>query len=114
MPSPYPYLARGRLLVLSSLREGLGNVVVEALAVGTPVVATDCSAGLRALFGERGLGPLVPVGDVAALARAIDQGLRRDRIARPSWPPPSPTASCRRPRPTWTSSAAWGPPGGTA
>jgi glycosyltransferase involved in cell wall biosynthesis len=83
VPSPYPYLARSRLLVLSSVREGLGNVVVEALAVGTPVVATDCSDGLRALFGEHGLGPLVPVGDVAALARAIDQGLsqRPDRAA---------------------------------
>ena len=83
VPSPYPYLARSRLLVLSSVREGLGNVVVEALAVGTPVVATDCSAGLRALFGERGLGSLVPVRDVSALARAIDQGLsqRPDRVA---------------------------------
>jgi glycosyltransferase involved in cell wall biosynthesis len=81
VPSPYPYLARARLLALSSLREGLGNVVVESLAVGTPVVATDCSAGLRALFRERGLGPLVPVGDAAALARALDQGLRR------SWDP---------------------------
>jgi glycosyltransferase involved in cell wall biosynthesis len=58
-------------------------VVVEALAVGTPVVATDCSAGLRVLIGERGLGPLVPVGDPAALALALERGLREhpDRSA---------------------------------
>jgi glycosyltransferase involved in cell wall biosynthesis len=74
---PYPYLARARLLVLSSVREGLGNVVVEALAVGTPVVATDCSDGLRTLFKGAGLGPLVPVGHVEALARAMTQGLQR-------------------------------------
>lgn len=79
VPDPYPYLGRARLLALSSVREGLGNVVVEALAVGTPVVATDCSDGLRALFGGAGLGPLVPVGNAAALARAIAQGLQ------PSW-----------------------------
>lgn len=75
--SPYPFLARARLLGLSSVREGLGNVVVEALSVGTPVVATDCSDGLRTLFGGRGLGPLVPVGDDAVLAGALQQGLRR-------------------------------------
>ena len=58
-------------------------MVVEALAVGTPVVATDCSAGLRVLVAERDLGPLVPVGDVSALARAMDQYLHRrwDRAA---------------------------------
>ena len=77
VPSPYPFVARARLLALSSVREGLGNVVVEALSVGTPVVATDCSDGLRTLFGQWGLGPLVPVGDAAALAGALERGLRR-------------------------------------
>jgi glycosyltransferase involved in cell wall biosynthesis len=74
--TPYPYLSRARLLALSSVREGLGNVVVEALAVGTPVVATDCSAGLRVLWRERPLVPLVPIGDPAALAAALARGLR--------------------------------------
>lgn len=75
--NPFPYLARCRVLVLSSVREGLGNVVVEALALGTPVVATDCSDGLRALVGGHGLGPLVPVGDPKALAAGIAHGLSR-------------------------------------
>lgn len=77
VPNPFPYLARCRLLVLSSVREGLGNVVVEALALGTPVLATDCSAGLRTLIGDQGLGPLVPVGDPAALAVGIAHGIAR-------------------------------------
>lgn len=75
VPTPYPYLSRARLLALSSVREGLGNVVVEALAVGTPVVAMDCSAGLRVLWRGRPLVPLVPVGDPAALAAALARGL---------------------------------------
>lgn len=77
VPNPYSYLARCRLLVLSSVREGLGNVVVEALGMGTPVVATDCSAGLRELFSEQDLGPLIPVGDPSALAAGITRGMSR-------------------------------------
>lgn len=72
---PYPYLARSRLLVLSSKREGLGNVVIEAMAQATPVVATDCSDGLSALTRTGALGPLVPVGDPGALARAIEHAI---------------------------------------
>ncbi len=71
VPDPYPYLARAQLLVLSSRREGLGNVLVEAFALGTPVVATDCPGGVRALLDEGRLGTLVPVGDDRAMADAL-------------------------------------------
>jgi glycosyltransferase involved in cell wall biosynthesis len=71
VPDPFPWLARARLLVLSSRREGLGNVLVESLAVGTPVVATDCPGGVRALLDGGRLGRLVPVADPVALADAI-------------------------------------------
>jgi glycosyltransferase involved in cell wall biosynthesis len=87
---PYPYLARARLLVLSSRREGLGNVVVEALAVATPVVATDCSQGLAVLADQGALPPLVPVGRPADLARAIEGALSRvpdpERLTRAAKP----------------------------
>lgn len=79
--NPFPYLARADLLALSSRREGLPNALVEAMALGTPVVATDCTGGVRDLLqsgpGGGRLGPLVPVDDPAALAAALDETLRR-------------------------------------
>jgi glycosyltransferase involved in cell wall biosynthesis len=79
--NPFPYLARADLLALSSRREGLPNALVEAMALGTPVVATDCSGGVLDLLqsgpGGGRLGPLVPVDDPAALAVALDETLRR-------------------------------------
>lgn len=69
--NPYTYMAQSDVFVLSSAWEGLGNVLVEALAVGTPVVSTDCPSGPREILQNGRLGPLVPVGDALALADAI-------------------------------------------
>jgi len=68
---PFPYLARAQLLVLSSRREGLSNVLVEAMAMGTPVAATDCPGGVPGLLAQGDLGPLTPVGDARALAASM-------------------------------------------
>ncbi len=70
--NPYPYMARASVFALSSRREGSGAGLVEALAGGTPAVSTDCPSGpAETLQGGR-VGPLVPVGDAAALADALD------------------------------------------
>ncbi|NJL04761.1 MAG: glycosyltransferase [Chloroflexaceae bacterium] len=69
--NPYAYMARADLFVLSSESEGLPGVLLEAMACGTPVVATDCEAGPREILADGQYGPLVPVGDSAALAQAI-------------------------------------------
>lgn len=69
--NPYAYMARARLFVLSSLWEGSPNVVVEAMAVGTPVVCTDCPSGPREILQGGTYGPLVPVGDVDAMTGAM-------------------------------------------
>jgi glycosyltransferase involved in cell wall biosynthesis len=69
--NPYAYMSKAALFVLSSAWEGFGNALVEALAVGTPVVSTDCPSGPREILQDGHYGPLVPVGDVAALTRTM-------------------------------------------
>jgi glycosyltransferase involved in cell wall biosynthesis len=64
-----PLLTAGDVFVLSSDFEGVPAVVIEALAAGLPVVATDCSVSMASLVGS--FGTVVPVGDAAALAAAM-------------------------------------------
>lgn len=69
--NPYRYMSRATLFVLSSAWEGFGNVLVEALAAGAPVLATDCRNGPREILEAVRRGRLVQVGDAAALAKEM-------------------------------------------
>jgi glycosyltransferase involved in cell wall biosynthesis len=69
--NPFSYMARASVFVLSSAWEGFGNVLVEALACGCPVVSTDCPSGPAEILEGGRHGRLVPVGDDKALADAI-------------------------------------------
>ncbi|MGI0483922.1 glycosyltransferase [Pantanalinema rosaneae CENA516] len=69
--NPYAYMAKAQVFALSSIFEGFGNVVAEAMAAGTPIVSTDCESGPAEILANGEYGKLVPVGDAEALAEAI-------------------------------------------
>jgi glycosyltransferase involved in cell wall biosynthesis len=80
--NPYPSFANADVVVLPSRFEGLPTVLIEALPFPCGIVATDCPTGPREILDEGRWGCLVPCGDPAALAHAINAA-----------------ASCRRARP---------------
>jgi glycosyltransferase involved in cell wall biosynthesis len=80
--NPAPYIRQAELLVLSSRYEGFGMVLGEAMALGTPVLSADCPTGPRDLLEGGKAGLLVPVGDVDAMARAIERLLTDTELRR--------------------------------
>jgi glycosyltransferase involved in cell wall biosynthesis len=70
--NPYQYLARATISVLTSRFEGLPNALLEAMALGIPIVSTACEYGPIELLSGGDAGVLVPVGDADAVANAID------------------------------------------
>lgn len=74
-PNPYAWMARAAVFAHSSRWEGLGIVLVEALALGIPVVSTDCPSGPGEVLERGRHGRLVPVADPHALSDAIDTTL---------------------------------------
>ncbi len=98
--NPYPYMARAQVLALSSRGgEGSPNVLKEAMALGLPVVSTDCMSGPCEILQGGRLGGLVPVGDASALAQALVDTLAAppdpERL-RAAMEPYSAAASARR------------------
>jgi glycosyltransferase involved in cell wall biosynthesis len=69
--NPFAYMRQAGVVVLSSVYEGFGNVLVEAMACGTPVVSCDCPSGPAEILAGGQYGRLVPVRDPQALSRAI-------------------------------------------
>lgn len=81
--NPFAFMARADLFVLASRFEGLPGVLVQALACGATVVATDCPYGPREILRDGQDGALVPVGDDKAMSQAMAEALAapRDRQA---------------------------------
>jgi glycosyltransferase involved in cell wall biosynthesis len=74
--NPLPFMRRAAAFVLTSRYEGFGNVLVEALGVGTPVVSVDCRFGPAEILEGGRYGRLVAMGDMAGLAQALSPELR--------------------------------------
>ena len=89
MQNPYPYMVHASLFVLPSRWEGLPTVLVEALCLGTPIIATDCPGGSREILKDGQYGQLVKVDDPFMLADAMERGLstKPPRPPRESWIP---------------------------
>ncbi len=77
--NPWCWMRHAALFVLSSRWEGLPVALIEALACGTPVVATNCPSGPAEVLTDPRCGTLVPVGDVSAMATAITHWLHSDK-----------------------------------
>ncbi|MGB3545810.1 MAG: glycosyltransferase [Saprospiraceae bacterium] len=76
--NPHAYMKQSDVFVLSSKWEGLPNVLIEAMAVGTPVVSTNCPSGAAEILAEGQYGELVGIGDSQAMAAAILKVLNGD------------------------------------
>ena len=73
--NPYPWFKNAKLTVLCSDFEAFGNVIVESLICGTPVISTDCISGPSEILTGNMTNWLVPTGDPDALTKKIDQML---------------------------------------
>lgn len=76
--NPYKYMSRSACFLLTSLWEGFGIVLAEALICGCPVVSTDCRHGPDEILDRGKYGELVPIGDFVAISQAILRSLSSD------------------------------------
>lgn len=80
LPNPFPYIARADVFVCSSLYEGLSNVILEAMALGKPVVSTDHRHGADEIIENGENGILVPTEDPESMAEAILKMLESEKL----------------------------------
>lgn len=81
--NPFVFMKTADVLVCPSRSEGLGRVLIEALTLGTPIVATNCPGGPAEVLEDGRLGDLVPVEDPEALASAIEKAMKAGRPRAP-------------------------------
>ena len=96
--NPFAYMGRSAVLAMSSIYEGLPTVLIEALALGCPIVSTDCKSGPREILADGKYGDLVAVGDAEALASALERTINKPRQSKShdSWAPYGLAASAQR------------------
>ncbi len=86
--NPYPYMARADLFVLSSSWEGSPNALIQAFALGTAVVSTDCPFGPAEILNGGKYGLLSPIHDTQALAANMIKSLKSPlKVPASAWEP---------------------------
>ena len=80
-PNPYKYIKDSSVFVLSSMQEGFGNAIIEAMALGVPVVSTNCPSGPNEIIENNKNGILVPVKDPKSLAAGVLKILENPALA---------------------------------
>ena len=76
--NPWKFLSKSNLFVLSSIWEGFGNVIVESMLIGIPVISSDCPSGPREILNNGKSGKLFQVGDYNHLANIIEEIISSD------------------------------------
>jgi glycosyltransferase involved in cell wall biosynthesis len=76
LPNPFPFYRNATAFVLSSRFEGLPTVLVEALCVGTPVIAFDCPSGPNEILSGGRFGRLVAKEDIVSLGNEIKMAIQ--------------------------------------
>ncbi|MCY3973390.1 MAG: glycosyltransferase [Candidatus Dadabacteria bacterium] len=74
--NPHPFMRAADVYVSSSAYEGFSNSILEALALGVPIVSTDHQFGANEMIEDGKSGLLVPVGDTESMAGAIERVLK--------------------------------------
>lgn len=80
--NPFKYLKKAKFFVLSSLNEGLPNVILESLACGTPVVAFDCLSGPNEMIQHQENGLLVENQNIEKLTEAMNLFIEDENLYR--------------------------------
>ena len=80
--NPNSYLKKAKLFVLSSLYEGLGNVLIDAINYDTPCIATNCRSGPNEILKDGKGGYLVPVKDYIALSQSMIMAIKKYQLSR--------------------------------
>jgi len=93
--NPFAYMSKASVFVLSSAWEGMPGALIQAMACGAPVIATDCESGPREILQGGRFGRIVRVGDAEGMAAAIEAVLSEARrpVNDDAWRPYTQTAA---------------------
>ncbi len=78
--NPFKYYKNAKLFVLTSIKEGFGNVLVEAMAFGLPIISTNCIGAPNEILGNGRYGHIIEVNNVEQLSSAIIRSISEDRF----------------------------------